>query len=125
MKRNKDISKLFRDSASELQEQPTHAAWRRLEQRLDQRRSRSHRHFKGMLGSAAAVLLLLGLVFIISLTADYKLRPGLTSEQRFEQLLPEDASPEAERVVQYTRQRKNRGIDIEEGAPEQQLVVRD
>ncbi len=69
MKRYDNIYDLFRGHESRLSERPTSRSWRRLEQRLDSRRPRSHGFdILRYLSLAAALLLLVVLVSVLSWT---------------------------------------------------------
>lgn len=72
MNPNKDIFDRFRENQHKLNESPSHLAWERLESRLDQHKDRNQKSIYRILSMAAAVLVLVVFVSVISLMLNPK-----------------------------------------------------
>ena len=72
MKRQKDIFDLFRDNSHKLEERPSSQAWRKLEQRLEERHRRRRPFFFRPISMAAAIAMLVVLVSLISLLSPFE-----------------------------------------------------
>lgn len=72
MRRESTLFNLFRNNEHKLAQQPPGEVWRRLEQRLDTHQRQGRRFMYRYLSMAAAVLLLVGLTFLISLLVDFR-----------------------------------------------------
>lgn len=108
MKHQKDIFDLFRNSQHKLQERPSPEAWRRLERRLDQRRSRHRPAISRSLAIAAAILVLIALISVLSIIVDkrasnYMALNGI-GEMPMENLVFTDVDREALKVVEFTHE---------------------
>jgi Domain of unknown function (DUF6265) len=80
MRPKKDIFDLFRDNQHKLNERPSHQAWERLESRLDERKNRSRTSIYRILSMAAAVLVLVVFVSVISFVLNTKADRMTTNE---------------------------------------------
>jgi len=130
MKREKDIFDLFRRNQHKLDERPSNDAWERLESRLDdhQKRSRPSLLYRQMT-MAAAVLLLIGLVSVLSLymnpARDGMANIELTPAPKILEDLPvyTDAGGGKYRMVEYQRRINTNPRSIPEGGVHKKLVA--
>ncbi len=127
MKHQKDLSDLFRANAHKLEERPSPRAWRRLESRLDEHKSRHKQSLFRQWTSVAAIALLL----IVATFAIY-LPQSTTSNEIALNTAPtvlEDLSNyteegvEVQKVMEFTRKHINRMSNpVEEGTASKRLI---
>ncbi|MEM1322296.1 MAG: hypothetical protein AAGG75_18685 [Bacteroidota bacterium] len=132
MKRQKDIFDLFRDNSHKLEERPSSQAWRKLEQRLEERHRRRRPFFFRPLSMAAAVAMLVVLVSLISLLSPQESNKELAKADRINRLpeviedLPTytDAIDGVQQVVEFQRKHRSRLANpVAEGDYSKRLVV--
>jgi len=124
---NKDFFDLFKENSHKLAEQPTPRTWRRLERRLDahQRVNRNHTHWT--LGMVAAVMGLVAIVGLLTITFDAKFSQTVALEDASPRYLEELAVTDSEkeispvRVVEYQRHYQEKTSSITEGSRERKL----
>lgn len=116
MKRRKDISDLIRDNQHKLNERPSPRAWRRLESKLDQQHSRHQTSLYKQLAMAAAVIALVAVASLITLTinnqgseakmmAEANIPPTSWPVEKLETVYT-DANEDLHKVVEFQRSLK-------------------
>ncbi len=128
MTRHKDFFELFRDNSHKLAETPTPRTWRKLERRLDAHKRHNRAQTTWTLGMLAAILALVVLVGLLSLTFESKLTPVVAVEDAgpryLEELAVQEESSELNpvKVIEYQRHYKEKTSQIKEGTRTQKLV---
>ncbi len=127
MQRQPDIFDLFRNNQHKLTQQPSPYAWRRLERRLDRNAGVKRFSLLRQWGMAAAIVLLVGLVFLVILMVDQQETATLAAQRthpvQLEDLNPRDGDLALLRQVNFAHQHQL-GVGISEGSPAGQLVPR-
>lgn len=124
---NKDFFELFKENSYKLAEQPTPRTWKRLERRLDAHKRQNRYHINWTLGMVAAVLGLVVLVGLLSVTFDSKFDQVLAQQDAGPRYLEELASSGSEEdlnpitVIEYQRHYEEKTSQIQEGSPERKL----
>lgn len=135
MNSKKDITSLIKENEHKLATPPRPEAWRKLEKKLDNRRSRHRVRFIGPLSMVAGVSAIITVVTVMSLL-------GTKEEQKMDSATPSYVAafemqeiPETEaiaerqdrkKVVEYINSFKSRGeMPIDEGDQEDELISGD
>ena len=125
MKKQKDIYDLFRENQHKLSQNPSSQSWQRLERRLNRRNL--HSGHTSLMPIAAAILLLVGVIALLTLFANPKQADSFADNHVtpvVEDLKPAGYSPELLQAVEFCRVHCNPGADkIEEGKVGKRLVV--
>lgn len=128
MQRQRDLFKYIQDRKEEFNEHPSHAAWRKLERRLDNHQQRNRSTLFRSLSMVAGVLLLVGFAFLFvlltdnmgnqSTNADYALGVELET-------LDVELTPETYEVVEFALKHRDRMSNIiDEGTPDKELIAK-
>ncbi len=136
MKRQKNISDLFRDNQHKLNERPSSDAWDRLERKLDRHQTSARPQVRPMyrqLIMAASILFLVGMVSFFSFFlkqekasfSEMQKVPSLTPVPTdFEDITYTDANDGLYKMVNYSKNlNTNPRKVIQEGAPYKKLVA--
>ena len=129
MTRKKDLFQLFRDNQHKLNQAPSPRTWQRLEQRLDAYQPKRRFSLFRTLSMAAAVLVLVVLVSLISLLAGgrdnrFLASNGKAAPSALEDLRHTDADPYELQTVKITQQAQQQlRRPISEGDASKKLVV--
>ena len=136
MKRQKNISDLFRDNQHKLDERPSADAWDRLERKLDRHQTSARRQVRPMyrnLIMAASILFLVGMVSFLSLflkqdkasISKAMNAPSYTPVPTdFEDITYTDANDGLYKMVNYSKNlNTNPRKVIQEGTPYKKLVA--
>ena len=126
MKSKKDISALFREH-KHTEIPPTPKAWRKLERKLDNHRHRGRRNVQRLMAMAAAFLLLIVFVLVLSMVVgqmnnSHPMAYNESTPFQLEDLVTTDVDFEAYRVVSFTYHHQDRMSNITEGQPDRKLV---
>jgi hypothetical protein len=125
---NKDFFELFKENSYKLAEQPTPRTWKRLERRLDAHKRKNRYHINWTLGMVAAVLGLVVLVGLLSVTYNSKLNNVLAQQNASPRYLEELASNEQGEdinpltVIESQREFEEKTSQFAEGCPERKLM---
>lgn len=127
MKPKKDIFQILKENQHKLNQRPSKQAWRRLEQRLEERRNQGKYSFYRHTSLAAGILALVALISLIAVLVDQNSKPNYLAINQpgpvqLEELTYTDVDMEALKVVEFTNQVTNRGANITEGNRDQLLV---
>ena len=118
---NKDFFELFKDNSYKLAEQPTPRTWRRLERRLDAQKKYNRHQSHWVLGMVAAVLALVVLVGLLTVTFDHKYGIDFAQEDASPRYLEELATNESDhainpvKVIEFQRHYEEKTAQIAEG----------
>lgn len=127
MKHQKDISDLFKENEHKLSERPSLKTWRRLENRLDQRKQKHRKGLYRQLMAAAAVFLLLLVSSAVLMTQKQNAKFVAANSPTALEDLSNYASNESEmgthKVMEFTRKHVSRLANpVEEGDKDKKLV---
>ncbi len=124
---NKDFFELFKENSYKLDEQPTPRTWKRLERRLDAHKRQNRYQTNWTLGMVAAVLGLVVLVGLLSVSYESNLGPALAEEEASPRYLEELASIDNEgeinpvKIMEFQKHYQEKTSQITEGSPQQKL----
>lgn len=124
---NKDFFELFKDNSYKLAEQPTPRTWKRLERRLDAHKKQNRYQTNWTLGMVAAVIGLVALVGLLSITFESKFGPVIAQEDASPRYLEELASNGIEeelhpvKVMEFQRHYEEKTSQIAEGSRTRKL----
>ncbi len=125
MKKEKDIFDLFRENQHKLSRKPSPQTWQKLERRLNRRNL--HSGHSGWVSLAAAVLLLVGVIGLLTLFANQQQKRDMASVQPkpvLEDLQVPAHPQEMLQAVEFCRLYCKPGSEkIQEGTSGQRLVV--
>ncbi|MCB0633216.1 MAG: hypothetical protein R2824_17540 [Saprospiraceae bacterium] len=128
MKTQKDLFDLFRENQQKLDESPNPQVWRRLEKRLDTRRTSHGSSIYRIMAMAAAILLLIGVFSLLPAldqSAGQDEAVALNTPPSEMEDLAQDAPADQNiiKVVEFSRQYQDRMVQpIEEGNSHKRLV---
>lgn len=108
MKRNRTISRAFRDNQHKLNEAPSRPSWRRLERRLDEHRRYGKMTLSRQLGMVAALFLLGIVVALIAVLFNTKKSNSLAANYTLERLEALSESESASQLVEFVQKYKER-----------------
>ncbi len=108
MRRNKTISRLFRDNQQKLNEAPSRQSWRRLERRLDDRRRYGRMTSSRQLGMVAALFLIGIVVALIAVLFNTSNNDRLAANYTLERLEELSETEEASQVIEFVQKYKER-----------------
>jgi hypothetical protein len=128
MEDQKDIFKMFRENQRKLDERPPHSAWRRLEQRLDSHKYRGRHSLYRTMAMVAAVVALVAVISLITVLVEQRPPDYIAAiekaPEKMEDLTYTDANREGFKVIEYSRQYRDRmAIPLAEGSPNSKLVA--
>lgn len=131
MKKEKDITDLFKDNQHKLSERPSDRAWQKLDRRLDVHRRQTRtkrRNLYPLLSMAAALLFLVVCVAVISDFFGKSPQTNVATTKAdnatagvAESLESPSAAPQALKVV-FQKDYKKQARTIDEGKPNQKLL---
>lgn len=127
MRNKKELFDLFRESEQQLTERPSSDVWRRLESRLDERKTVQKKSVYRQLMSIAAVAILLitiGLTVLLQQQNNKQQLAQGTLPSVFEDLsASNDGLDQPLKVVEFTRKHVSRLANpIEEGTADRKLI---
>lgn len=133
MKDKKDISDLIHHNQHKLEERPSQRTWKRLESKLDTRRSRGNSFLYRHIAMAAAVVALVAVISLIIVLADKKSSQFAKADEAnpFENWIVQDletvytdATTNVRFVVEFQKQLRERYTNpIQEGIQTKKLVI--
>ncbi len=133
MKNKKDISNLIRDNQHKLEERPSERTWKRLESKLDNRRSKGHTFLYRQIAMAAAVIALVAVISLITVLSDqqsskFAKADDTTSTENWLiqdlETVYSDASTNIRMVVEFQKQLKDQYTNpIQEGTQAKKLLA--
>ncbi len=128
MTQHKDFFELFRENSHKMAESPTPRTWRRLERRLDAHQRHSRYQASRIMGMVAALLALVVLIGLLSITFESKSGPVRVMEDHSPRFLEDLAVQEGESdlnpvtVIEYQNHYKEKSNRITEGSRARKLV---
>ncbi len=131
MKPKKDIFDLFKANQHKLNESPSRQAWERLESRLDQHKDRNRVSIYRILSMAAAVIVLVAFVSVISFVFTPKAENAMAVETVSESFTTEElkvltvSTESINQLAAYQRKYNNHPASpIQEGKANKKLIAR-
>lgn len=108
MKKDKTISRLFKDNQHKLNEAPSRQSWRRLERRLDDRRRYGKMTVSRQLGMVAALFLLGIVIALIAVLFNTQNNNTLAANYTLERLEELSETEQASQVIEFVQKYKDR-----------------
>ena len=131
MKQKKSIVDLIRENQDKLNERPSPRTWKKLESKLDNRRSKSQTFLYRQLAMAAAVVALVAVISLLAVLSNQKNAKYAAVESSSENWVAQDlesiytdGNKNVRQVAEFQRNLKERYANpIEEGKPAKKLLA--
>jgi hypothetical protein len=114
IERNDDLSQFFRNSADNLEAEPSYTAWDKLERKLDSRRLRKRAVIYRYTSMVAAVVGIVSLFMVFKLLNKVENLDKISNNEPFAQLEEAPLTEDEFRIAQAIEQHKNEAEQVKE-----------